>query len=65
MHVVVFFGFLLLALPPLPSAAACASRRLLHSSLSPAWAQRHAGSFDSSPFAEWAEGLRVTLKPQL
>lgn len=30
-----------------------------------AWAQRHAGSFDSGPFAERAEGLHVTLKPQL
>lgn len=29
------------------------------------WAQRHAGRFDSSPFAERADGLHVTLKPQL
>lgn len=60
-----FFFLFLLTLPPLPSAAARASQRLLRSSLSPAWAQRHADSFDSSPFAARAEGLRVTLKPQL
>lgn len=55
-----FFSFLLQLF--VPRSVSRVSPSVLEKS---ARAQKHAGRFDSSPFAEQAERLHVTLKPQL